>query len=232
MSLRRFALVLLALAVGTTAHAQDGPAAGDRVHTFQVIDGQVHLDGRPLPDAVPASLDLSGLGTGVLEFSGPVAPVVRVGGQAYVLENERLVPLEASSRAGQGVYILGDLAPDPEALPEDRLTTFVEAAYMRDLAATDGSLYSKKRTEWSMEVEARRLTQRFRRLPEGSSERDRLRDELRDLLSDVLSLKNQVLREELDLAQKRLDAVRAGLDQREENHDAMVTSRLQELTGQ
>ena len=230
MSLRRLALVLLALAAGTTAHAQD-----DRVHTFQVVGGEVHLDGRHLRDAVPASLDLSGLATGVLEFSGPVAPVLRVDGRAYVLENERLVPLDESSRAGQGVYILGDLGADPQnlaSLPEDRMTPIVEAAYMRDVEEADGSLYSKMRTEQSMEADALALTQRLRRLPAGSGERDRLREELRGLLSDVLTLKHEIRREELDLAQRRLDAARSALDERADNHDAIVTRRLRELVGQ
>ena len=230
MSLRRLALVLLALTAGATARAQD-----DVVHTFQVVGGEVHLDGRHLPGAVPPSLDLSGLATGVLEFSGPVAPVLRVDGRAYVLEDERLVPLDESSRAGQGVYILGDLGADPKnlaSLPDDRMTPIVEAAYMRDVEETDGSLYSKMRTEQSMEGDALALTQRLRRLPADSGERDRLREELRGLLSDVLTLKHEIRREELDLAQKRLDAARQALDEREGNHDAIVTRRLLELTGQ
>lgn len=229
MSLRRLALVLLVLAAGTAAQAQD------IVHTFQVVDGEVHLDGRHLPGAVPASLDLSGLATGVLEFSGPVAPVIRVDGQAYVLENEVLVPLDESSRAGQGVYILGDLGPDPKnlaSLPESRLTPIVEAAYMRDVEAADESLYSKMREEQGMEAEALDLTRRIQRLPADSDDRDRLREELRALLSDVLALKHEIRREELALAQTRLDAARDRLAERERNHDAIVNLRLLELTGQ
>ena len=230
MSLRRFALALLALAVSTVAQAQDAA-----VHTFQVVGGEVHLDGRHLPDAVPESLDLSGLATGVLEFSGPVAPVLRVDGQAYVLENDVLVPLDESSRAGQGVYIMGDLGPDPEHLknlPASRLTPIVEAAYMRDVEANDESLYSKMRTEQTMETEALGLTRRLHRLPGDSDERGRLREELRGLLSDILALKHEIRREELALAQRRLDAARDRLAERERNHNAIVNLRLLELAGQ
>ena len=230
MSLRRLVVALLAVAAGSATQAQD-----DAVHTFQVVDGEVHLDGRHLPRAVPESLDLSGMATGVLEFSGPVAPVLRVDGRAYVLENEVLVPLDESSRAGQGVYILGDLGPDPQnlaSLPESRLTPIVEAAYMRDVEAADESLYSKMRTEHAMEAEALGLTQRFQRLPPDSDDRDRLRDELRQMLSDILSLKHEIRRAELDLAQSRLDAARNRLSERERDHDAIVTHRLRELTGQ
>lgn len=229
MSLRRLALVLLALAVSTAARAQD-----EGSHTFQVVGGEVHLDGRVLPGAVPPSLDLAGLATGVLEFSGPVAPVLRVDGRAYVLENERLVPLDESSKAGQGVYILGDLQPDSqsiESLPQDQLTPIVEAAYMRNVEEADGSLYSKMRTEKAMEAEALGLTRRLLRLPDSSDERERLRADLRTLLSDVLALKHEIRREELDLAQDRLDAARRHLREREENHEAIVTLRLRELTG-
>lgn len=220
MTLRCLALALLTLTAATTARAQ---TPGSR--TFQVIDGQVHLDGRVLPNAVPPSLDLSGFATGVLEFSGPVSPVVRVDDQVYVLENEKLVPMDESSQAGQGVYILGDIS-------EEQMTPVVEAAYMRDVEQTDGSLYSKMQAERAMEAEALRLTERFHRLPPDSEERDRLRDQLRGLLSNVLELKHQVRREELDLAQSRLEAARSALDAREENHDAIVTRRLRDLTGQ
>ena len=164
-----------------------------------------------------------------------MAPVLRIDGRAYVLENEALVPLDESSRAGRGVYILGDLGADPQnlaSLPDDRMTPIVEAAYMRNVEATDGSLYSKMRTEQAMGAEALGLTRRLQRLPADSDERGRLHEELRRLLSDTLTLQHEIRREELDLAQTRLDAARASLGKREENHDAIVAHRLRELTGQ
>ena len=222
---------LLALAL-LVALAPAGRAQSGTTHTFQIRDGEVYLNGRHLRSAVPDRLDLSGMGTGLLEFSGPVAPVIEVDGQVYVLQDERLVPLEASDTPDQSVYFLGGVSPDaPANLAEDRVTPIVEAAYMRDVAARNRALYEKMQHAERLEAEALRLAAQVRALPDGD-ERARLRERLRERLSDVLALKHEVQREELALAQGRLDALRARLDEREGQHDSMVDARLRELAGQ
>jgi hypothetical protein len=226
MSRRLLALALLVLLVPA------GWAQSGTTHTFQIRDGAVYLNGRHLPDAVPAALDLSGMGTGLLEFAGPVAPVIEVDGRVYVLEDERLVPLEESAQSRQSVYVLGDVAPDvPANLPEERVTPIVEAAYMRDVAARNRALYTKMQRMDRTEAAALQLAADVRALPEGD-ERDRLRDELRERLSDVLALKREVYAEELALAQDRLDVLRARLDEHERQHDAIVDGQLRRLAGQ
>lgn len=224
---RLLGLALLALAVAAAPGAQTGTT-----HTFQVRDGAVYLDGRLLPDAVPDGLDLSGMGTGLLEFSGPVTPVIEVDGQVYVLQNGRLVTLEASGQSDESVYILGDVAPDvPQNLSEDRVMPVVEAAYMREVAARNEALFAKMQRERRMEAEALQLAARIRTLPDGA-ERTQLREDLRRQLSAILALKHEVQAEELALAATRLDALRDRLADREARHDALVEGRLRQLIGQ
>lgn len=223
MSRLLFALALSFFAA--TAEAQ--PDA----HTFQVLDGEVYLDGIRLPEAAPPGLDLAGLDSDVLRFREPTLPVIEVDGQVYVLENERLVPFDASSQAGHGVYMLYKGTDTVAGLPEAQTVPIVQEAYMREVAARNETLYRQLRTEERMEREALTLANRIRPLPEGS-ERTRLREELRGRLSDLLALKHRIRRDEIALAQARLDAINAQLDEREDLHDDIVDVRLRELCGE
>lgn len=226
MTRRLLVLVAIALSVAAAPSAQTGTT-----HTFQVRNGEVYLNGRLLPGAVPPELDLSGLGTGLLEFSGPVAPVITVDRQVYVLEGGRLVRLEESTRSESEIYVMGDVAADvPQDLPRERVTPLVEAVYMQEVAARNGQLYQKMQREQRMEAEALQLAERVRALPDGA-ERDRLYDRLRRQLSGLLSLKHEVQGEELALAAARLDALRARLAEQEAQHDALVERRLRALIG-
>ena len=203
-------------------------AQTDTVHTFQVRGGAVYLDGRHLPDAVPQDLDLSGQETRVLEFSGPVTPVLEVNGRAYVLEGERLVLLSESSLAGQGVLVReANRTNRPSA---DQAIPVVEEAYMRDVATRNAGLYDRMRRERDMETEVDRLAARVRGLAPGAP-RSALRDQLRGLLSDLLALKHEVRAEEIAVAEQRLEAARQTLAYREGHHDEIVDARLQELVG-
>lgn len=224
--MRFLAVVALAL-VTTVSWAQPDDAP---VHTFQVLDGQVYLDGRLLPDAIPAGLDLSGQSTSPLEFSGPVTPVLEIDGRPYVLEGERLIPMEASSQAGQGVFLLDADAPAPSAVSREEMRPIIEAAYMRDVADRDRTLYDQMQREAALEATIVTLAGRVRALSMGP-ERQRLRSDLRRQLSDLLSLKHQIRAQEIALAQDRLDAARTGLERRRSLHDAIVDGRLRELVG-
>ena len=231
MTRRLIVAAALALLASAAPTAQTAEA---EVHVFQVINGAVYLDGEVLPDAVPAGLDLEGYTMErPLEFSGPIAPVLRVDDTVWVLENRRLIPLDRSSRAGQGVYIIGASDPDPAAvadMPQERVRPFVEAAYMQDVAQRNRALYERMRREAGMERDVDVLAGRVRALPLGD-ERSRLRERLRELLSDLLALKHEIRAEEIAEAQTRLDAARRGLADREDRHSEIVEVRLRELVG-
>lgn len=224
---RLIAACVLALAVAAAPSAQ----TEEVVHTFELRDGQIYLDGRLLPDAVPDGLDLTGFAMAPLEYSGPLAPVLEIDGEAYVLENERLVTMAESSRPGRGVYIMGDVA-ETEAAPmaEEEVSPIVEAAYMRDVASRDGDLYDRMQEAAAMQTESDALAARIRALPSGS-ERTRLRGQLRDLLSDLLDLHHEIREGEISVAAQRLDAARQELSDRRDHHDDIVEGRLRELIG-
>ena len=225
---RRLLAALALIAAAAAPHAQT-----DRVHTFEVIDGAVYLDGGHLPDAVPAGLDLTGLHAGPLEFSGPITPVLEVDGRAYVLEGTKLVPLAESSQGGRGVYVMGSAttwAIPPDQMPEEQVTPIVEEAYMRDVASRNQALYERMSRERAMEQDVMALAARVRALEPGGPRRA-LRDRLRGLLSDLLTLKHEIRAEEIAVAAQRLDAARASLAGREGQHDEIVDGRLRELVG-
>ena len=209
-------------------------AASDDLHTFQIVGGQVHLDGIAVPGAVPSHLDLDGLSTPPLEYVGPVAPVIEVDGRAYVFEGGRLVSLAESSRAGRGVFLIGDLVPESEPMADasdDALALVSEEVYMRDVAGRDRGLYESLHLERTLELDAVRLAERIRAAPAGA-ERTRMRADLRSLLSQLLALKQQLRRREIDRAQHEIDALRSALDRRDAQHEAMVDARLRELCGE
>ncbi len=225
---RLIAAGALALAVAAAPSAQ----TEEVVHTFELRDGQIYLDGQRLPDAVPAGMDLSGFEMAPLEYSGPLAPVLEIDGEAYVLEHEKLVPLAESSRPGRGVYIMGDVAQTgpPGAMPEEAVSPIVEAAYMRDVASRDEALYDRMQEAGAMQDEADVLAAQVRDLPAGP-ERQRLRGQLRDLLSDLLDLHHEIRESELSVAAQRLEAARRELADRRAHHDDIVDVRLRELVG-
>lgn len=230
------ALVLAALtvaALAAPARAQT-PVAATQVaadeHLFQIVDGRVYLDRRPLPGAVPDGLDLSGF---VLQmaYSGPVTPVVEVDGRAYVLEDDRLVPFESSRRAEHSVYLLGEMDVDPAAMPAARMAEVSREAYLRELADRDAALFAQMQAEGALEAEALRLGAAVRALPEGA-ERTRRRAQLREKLTELFEHAQRVRHAEIDRAQVEIDAVRQQLAERESEREAMIEGRLRRLCGE
>ncbi len=230
-------LAVPATAQPATRAAGAAPAAeaDARPHTFQIIDGEVHLDGALVPGAVPPELRLDGFSTPVVPFAEAVAPVIEVDGEMYVFENRRLVPIAESSRAeavraGRAAFLMADLVPEPPPMaevPDDALQLVSEEVYLRSVAERDRALYDRLHRERTMEVEALRLAERYREA--SPAERPARRNELRDLLSRLLTLKQELRRDEVARAQDELDALRATLDAREARHDAIVDARLHEL---
>ena len=208
----------LAWAQGRVPVSQWAQEASPAAHMLSIQNGVLTHDGEVLPNAAPASLDLTGIELD-FQYSGPVTPVISIDGEPYVFENKRLVPFSESSRVGEKVYGLG------EPMPVDRAS---DAAYLQDVARRDAALYRQIEREASLEADALQRAERIRGMAPGE-ERDAAREELRTLLSDLLQLKNANRREELSRMQERVDAVRAQLDQRTAMHDAIVDSRLRAL---
>ena len=82
--------LVLAVAVGalaasplaqTPVAAREATVAADE-HLLENVNGEVRLDGRTLPGAAPAGLDLSGFHM-QMAYSGPVTPVVEIDGRAF-----------------------------------------------------------------------------------------------------------------------------------------------------
>lgn len=224
---RLLAAFALALVAASAPSAQET----EEVHTFELRDGDIYLDGRLLPDAVPPGLDLSGFAMTPLEFSGPIAPVLEIDSQAYVLEDERLVPMNESSRPDRGVYIMGDVVPtEANGMLEARAAPSVEAEYMRDVASRDEAMTARMERAVGMQQEADGLAARVRTMPEGP-QRTQLRTQLRALLSDLLDLHHDIRDAELDVADQLLDSARTELADRRAHHDDIVEKRLRELLG-
>lgn len=228
MSRRLLLAALLALALAPAGLAQTEPD-----HTFQIRNGEVYFDGQLVPDAVPDHLDLAGLGTGMLEMVGDVVPALEVDGVWYVFENGQLVQFKDSSRAGSmSLYALPEIDASVAAIPPaDRMTPVVEGAYLREVAERNQALYDRMQREHQMEVEAYGLAEQIRALPDGP-EKQRLSEELRGRLSDLLTLKQEVLNEEILFVQARLDVLRSRLEERDARHGEIVDLRLRQLIGE
>lgn len=239
----RTATAVLALLVAGSATAQEpvrseallgeptertGMAPPARL--FEIRDGRLWLDGRALPESsVPSGLDLSGV-VMQLELVGPVTPVVEVDGELFVLERERLVPFETSSKAGSPVYIMGEAAVSPQAATADMLEPVVDEVYLRQLSDADRTLYDKLQEERRLEAEIAQLARRTRSLAPGP-EHDAMATELRQRIGTLFDLKQEIRREELDRAESDLRALRAILIEREEMRDDIITHRFHELLG-
>ena len=237
MTARALSLALFLLpAVAAAQPVPAAPAASQMAHEghlLEIRDGQVHLDGMLLADAAPPGLDLTGLRFSV-DYSGPLTPVVEIDGQAYVLERGRLVRFQESTRAGEQVYIMGEAQPAPmdvSAMDDAHVALVSQEAYRRELAERDRELYARMQEEHALESRVEALAGQVRRTPPGA-ERTRLRDDLRTRLTELFRLKQSNRREEVGRAQAELDSLRAQLDARDAEHEAIIESRLRGICGE
>ncbi|HYE95711.1 MAG TPA: hypothetical protein VD962_05845 [Rubricoccaceae bacterium] len=255
-----------AVALGTAPHAQPGrhnrpqtanarEAAADTstpVRILQIRAGKLLLDGVALPpSAVPEDLDLDGYEMTV-QFSGPVLPVIEMDGQAYVLENERLVRFEDTGRDRSQVYFLGQPiyvgeadeaeaaraagppppAPAPmEPMPEREMRRVSEAAYLHDLSARDRALYERIQREQHLEAETLELARRLRQTSEGPA-RAALRRILREKLDASFELKQEIRRDEIERVEEQLGELQRLLAERAARKHQIIAHRYRELTGE
>ena len=235
--------VALALLTAGAAHAQDPVRTqallgeptqraemAQPARLFEIRDGRLWLDGRALPSsAIPDGLDLSGV-VMQLELVGPVTPVVEVDGELFVLERERLVPYEASAKAGNPVYIMGEAVVSPQSAPADMLESVVDEVYLRQVRDADRGLYNKVQEERRLEAEIAQTARRARALPPGP-EHDALAAELRARIGALFDLKQEIRREELARAESELRALRAILGERDAMREDVISHRYNELLG-
>jgi hypothetical protein len=250
MMLFRLPLLIAALALvapaalgqvyAETADADQAP------HVLEIRDGALWLDNRQLPPtAVPEGLDLQGLQMSV-EYSGPVTPVVEVDGIAYVLQDERLVRFDESNRAGSQVYFLGEASPAPPPAPREPAATLAggagreaesddarlrragEAAYMRQLSATDQELYEQIQREAALEEAAERLAATIR-ATDDPAERAAGVDRLRAVLAEAFDLKQQIREAEIQRAEEQVGELRRMLRERGARRSMIVEHRIREL---
>ncbi len=198
---------------------------------FEIRDGGLWMDGQPMPpEAVPSGLDLSGIVWWV-ELVGPVTPVVQVDGTWFVLEDERLVPLDESSSADNSVFIMGEELIVPSASPEARLAPVVNEAYRRQLSEADQALYRQMEREAQLEQEITGLAYQLRALPPGP-QHDALAADLRQRLRTLFDLKQEIRAEELDRAEAEIRELKETLKARAAIGDEIVDHRFRELLGQ
>jgi hypothetical protein len=252
MMISRLLLLMATLALlppGARAQVYAETADSDQTpHVLEIRNGSVWLDNRRLPpNAVPDGLDLEGLQMSV-EYSGPVTPVVEVDGIAYVLQDERLVPFDESNRAGSQVYFLGEASPAPQSAPREPAATLAggagregesddarlrragEAAYMRQLSATDQELYEQIQREAALEAAAEQLAASIR-ATEDPDERAAGVERLRAVLAEAFDLKQQIREAEIQRAEQQVGELKRMLRERGARRSMIVEHRIRELLG-
>ena len=233
--LRGFGLTfaaLLAAALPTTA--QNAPAGfaspSSDAHRLVIENGVAQLDGRPL-DAIPQGLDLGGIELD-FQYDGPVAPVIEIDGEAFVVEGRRMVRFEEAEavRRARGRQVA---AGAREARAYGRISgaaaPAAEEAYLASLSEGDRALYKGLEAEHQMEAEAERLAARARRA-EGDA-RTGAETALREHLLQMFDHKQEMRRMELSRMQEDLAALEQRLQKRDRMRDAVVQKRMEQLLG-
>ena len=245
-------MLCMALAWSVPAQAQPDRAVADTdavpVRILEIHSGKVFLDGEALPaSSVPADLNLDDLDT-IVRFSGPVTPAIEIDGIVYVLDEQKLIPLSESSRAGSQVYFfaqpeaapvpqgrLADAAqrsvPPAEPMPEQEMREASEAAYLQQISERDRSLYNQIRGEQALELETLRLADRIRRTPDAAAKQPLL-DQLRAKLDESFELKQQIREDEIVQAEAQITELRRLLDERAARKEQIIDRRLRELIGE
>ena len=210
----------LALAAGpAAAQSPAARAAAPDAHRLTIDGGEARLDGRPL-DSVPPGLDLRGIELD-FQYDGPVAPVIEIDGEAFVVEGRRMVRFEdaeAVQRArGRQARAYGKITGAPAT----------EQAYLASLSQSDRVLYDGLEEERAMEVEAERLAARARAATGGA--RAAAEDALRRHLTQMFDHKQEMRRMELDRMERDLAALKERLGKRDRMREEVVQKRMNQL---
>ncbi|MDX1421263.1 MAG: hypothetical protein R3181_14955 [Rubricoccaceae bacterium] len=229
----RTLLLAFAFAVSPVlAQAQPGRAA-DAVaeqHVLEIHDGQMSLDGRPLPaQNLPEGLDLHGIEM-TYTFVGPVSPVLEIDGVVYVLEGEHFKRLSETDRAGVQPYFFPEM-PEAESQAAPAPAEASEEAYLRQVSERDRALYDRIQREVELENETHRLAARIRSTSDSDT-RARLLESLRNKLGEAFELKQAIRAEEIAQAEAQIGELRRLLDERAARKSSIIERRIEELTGE
>ena len=231
-----FAAALLAAPVLAQQPAAREAAPRPDVHRLTIQNGAAHLDGRPL-DAVPSGLDLRGIELD-FQYDGPVTPVIEIDGEAFVVENRRMLPFDeaeavrrarsrpegaapSSARSARAYGRISSTAVPPPA---------AEQAYLASLSESDRALYEGLEREHAMEAEAERLAGQVRRA-DGDARRS-AELTLRQHLTRMFDHKQAMRRMELQRMEGDLAALKQRLQKRDQMRDEVVAKRMAQLLGQ
>ena len=151
--------------------------------------------------------------------------------QAQEMDSIR-VRFEMSSEANPSVMVREMVAQAEraariaEALPQAQFQ-----AYLHEIQDTDQQLYSQLRLEHQMEMESQQLAARLASARTNADQR-RIHRELEAKLSDIFDLKQQNRAREVQQLSQQLDELRARLKAREDQRDALIERRIEELLSQ
>ena len=221
--LRALVLAVALAAVPAAAQSPAARAAAPDAHRLTIDGGQASLDGRPL-DSVPPGLDLRGIELD-FQYDGPVAPVIEIDGEAFVVEGRRMVRFEDAEavqrargrQAGREARAYGKITGVPAA----------EQAYLASLSESDRTLYEGLEAEREMEAEAERLAAHARAATGGA--RTAAEAALRRHLTQMFDHKQEMRRMELDRMERDLAALKERLGKRDRMRDEVVQKRMNQL---
>ena len=217
------------------------PAQAQQARTLDIRDGQVVIDGRPVPaDSLPPALDVDGL-EAHYHFVGIDRPVVELNGTLYAM-SDRLEPVSEQEVRGQSVILRGAAqavrpaeitssdARSSEATASDAATDMHAArqAYLRDMERQSRELYRQLMRERAMEAEAQERARVIRLLPEGPERKAQI-DSLRNALNQIFDLKQVNRRREIERLQQQILDIQRRIRKREDMRDAMIEHRMQHL---
>jgi hypothetical protein len=233
--LRGFGLALATLLVSALPAAAQSPAGfsapSSGAHRLVIGGGVAQLDGRPL-ESIPQGLDLRGIELD-FQYEGPVAPVIEIDGEAFVVEGRRMVRFEDAEavRRARARQAGGEEAREARAY--GRIASVpapaTEEAYLASLSESDRALYEGLEAEHQMEAEAERLAVRARQATGGA--RTVAEEALRRHLVRMFDHKQEMRRMELSRMEEDLTALKQRLQKRDRMRDAVVQKRMEQLLG-
>lgn len=228
------------------------PQSFAQSRTLTIRDGEVYIDGRPIPkQELPASLDVRGMNA-QYSFTGIAQPVVELDGVLYAV-SDSLKPVRADEVQSQGsIVFFRDSFQDngsssgrtlkqrsasqrgvqqtstlSRSLQEQQA---LRRQYLQDIQRRNEQLYNRLVREHRMDMETRKLAQRIRQLPPGTERQQKI-DSLRATLNDIFDLKQENRRREIQQLEAKLEELQRSLEKREQMRDQMIEQRIQQLIG-